>query len=122
MGKGLPEHVQGLLRYLSQGKEKANEDLALNYFRKNFDKFSRQSDASRSDGYVPGHFVLELKGKTNDWLDGLFQGLVCRKRMRGNYFSSQQPCCWSARGFCLKSHVTIKSRFLLGKPPCPHIQ
>jgi len=70
-------HVQGLLTYLSNPDERANEDLALLYFRTLFgEAFLRQKDAKKADGYVPGAFVLELKGKTNDWLAGLFQGLA----------------------------------------------
>jgi hypothetical protein len=79
--KPLPPHVSGMLAYLSQPNEKANEDLALAYFRKTFgEAFTRQKEASQSDGYVAGSFVLELKGKTNNWLDGLFQGLAYRNR------------------------------------------
>jgi hypothetical protein len=70
-----------MLAYLCQPNEKANEDLALAYFRKTFGEvFTRQKEASKSDGYVAGLFVLELKGKTNDWLDGLFQGLAYQNR------------------------------------------
>lgn len=81
MSKRLPAHVSGMLAYLCQPNEKANEDLALAYFRKIFgEAFTRQKEASQSDGYVAGSFVLELKGKTNNWLDGLFQGLAYRNR------------------------------------------
>jgi hypothetical protein len=77
MSNSLPSHVEGLLAFLSNPDEKANEDLALGYFRKIFGAdFTRQKDAKRADGYVPGHFVLELKGKTSDWLGGLFQALA----------------------------------------------
>lgn len=73
----LPEHVSGILAYLAKPHEKANEDMAVNYFRKLYgDDFHRQHDAHGADGYVPGSFVLELKGKTNDWLSGLFQALA----------------------------------------------
>ena len=79
--KSVPAHVDGLLKYLSEPAEKANEDLALAYFRKAFgDEFTRQQEAQQADGYVPGSFVLELKGKTNDWLSGLFQGVAYRNR------------------------------------------
>ena len=82
MSKKLPDHIDGLVRYLSSPDEKANEDLILKYFRKTFgDEFTRQEEADRSDGYLPGHFVLELKGKTNDWLSGLFQGIAYRKSL-----------------------------------------
>jgi hypothetical protein len=68
----LPPHIAGMLAYLSRPNEKANEDLALSYFRKTSgDAFTRQKEANKADGYVLGSFVLELKGKTNDWLDGL---------------------------------------------------
>lgn len=81
MTKPIPGHVQGLLAYLRQPTEKANEDLALRYFRVVFgDKFSRQKDAQQSDGYVQGSFVLELKGRATNWLSGLFQGLAYKNR------------------------------------------
>jgi hypothetical protein len=73
----LPAHVRGLLAYLQEPAEKANEDRALAYFRKLFgEEFIRQKEARQSDGYVAGFFVLELKGRTTDWLSGLFQGLA----------------------------------------------
>jgi hypothetical protein len=79
--KSLPAHISGLLAYLNQPTEKANEDLALAYFRQLFgEAFTRQRDAKHSDGYVPGLFVLELKGRTNNWLSGLFQGLAYKNR------------------------------------------
>jgi hypothetical protein len=69
------------LAYLSQPAEKANEDLALTYFRKTFgEAFTRQKEAKRCDGYVAGCFVLELKGDTGDWLSGLFQGLAYKNQ------------------------------------------
>lgn len=81
MSASLPPHVEGLLTYLSRPHEKANEDLALTYFRKVFGaSFTRQEDAQRADGYVAGSFVLELKGRSGNWLSGLFQGLAYRNR------------------------------------------
>jgi hypothetical protein len=75
--QSLPEHVSGLLKYLAEPNEKANEDLALGYFRRLYgDAFQRQKDAYGADGYVAGSLILELKGKTNDWLSGLFQALA----------------------------------------------
>lgn len=82
MSKKLPDHIDGLIQYLASISEKANEDLILKYFRKTFgSNFTRQEEADRSDGYVPGHFVLELKGQTNDWLSGLFQGIAYKKSL-----------------------------------------
>jgi len=76
----LPASVNGLLRFLSKPTEKANEDLAIGYFRTLFpETFIRQSEAKGADGYVPGRFVLELKGKTNDWLAGLCQGIAYKR-------------------------------------------
>lgn len=73
----LSKASQDLVKYLSSPAEKANEDLAIGFFRDMFGtKFSRQKEAERSDGYVAGNFVLELKGKTEDWLPGLLQGLA----------------------------------------------
>jgi hypothetical protein len=81
VARTFPAHISGLLAYLNQPTEKANEDLALTYFRKVFgETFTRQKDAKQSDGYVPGLFVLELKGNTADWLSGLFQGLAYKNR------------------------------------------
>jgi hypothetical protein len=77
MPQSIPAHIKGLLSYLSQPEEKANEDLAIGYFRKLCgEAFTRQKEAQRADGYVAGSFVLELKGRANDWLSGLFQGLA----------------------------------------------
>jgi hypothetical protein len=77
----VPGHIEGLLRYLSRPEERANEDLALAYFRHVYgDAFTRQEDAGRADGYVPGSFVLELKGQTTSWLTALLQGLAYRNK------------------------------------------
>lgn len=77
----LPAHIKGLVAYLSAPEETANEDRAVNYFRKiSGDSFTRQKEASRADGYVPGLYVLELKGKTVDWLSGFFQALAYKNR------------------------------------------
>lgn len=77
MAAEVPKHVQGLIEYLRRPDEKANEDRATNYFREVFgEKFRRQTDAGLADGYVPGLFVLELKGKKGDWFKGLLQGLA----------------------------------------------
>ena len=77
----LASHIDGLLKFLSQPTEKANEDLALAYFRKTFgEEFTRQQEAKQADGYSPGSFVLELKGSKNSWLSGLFQGLAYQNR------------------------------------------
>jgi hypothetical protein len=44
-----PEHIAGLLAYLSQPEEKANEDRVLTYFRKVYgNAFTRQEEAERS--------------------------------------------------------------------------
>ena len=78
----IPRHIAGLLRYISAPHEKANEDLALAYFREVYGSdFTRQKEAKLADGYVPGHFVLELKGKQGDWLAGLIQGIAYRKHL-----------------------------------------
>jgi hypothetical protein len=71
----LLKHLESLRSFLSHGHEKANEDKALEYFRVVFPNFKRQNDASNADGFVPEHFVLEIKSKKSDWLSGLMQGL-----------------------------------------------
>lgn len=71
------QRFSGLLSYLCQPYERANEDMAIGYFRDLFGRsFQRQKEAKKADGYVAGSFVLELKGRTKDWLAGLFQGLA----------------------------------------------
>lgn len=80
MAKSIPAHIEGLLQYLSRPYETANEDRAITYFRTVYgDDFTK--DTGRSDGYVAGLFVLELKGKTNAWLSGLFQGLAYKREL-----------------------------------------
>jgi len=80
--RSLPSHVEGLLQFLSTPNEKSNEDLALGYFRRLFpDTFVRQAGATGADGYVPGHFVLELKGRTGDWFAGLCQGIAYKREL-----------------------------------------
>lgn len=82
VAKKIPPHVQNFWRFLSEGEEKANEDMALQYFRDLFPyTFTRQSEANHADGYVPGHFVLELKGKKEDWLKGLMQALAYKQSL-----------------------------------------
>lgn len=76
MPPSIPEHIRNLQRYLLQPSER-NEDLAISFFRHLYgEKFKRQSDAANADGYVSGHFVLELKGNSGDWYSGLFQALA----------------------------------------------
>ena len=79
--KKLTSTRKQLIEYISQSQEKANEDKILQYFRSLYPNFTRQEDAKRADGYVPGHFVLELKGKKSDWLSGFFQGLSYKKNL-----------------------------------------
>jgi hypothetical protein len=81
MPSQVPAHIEGLLRFLSRPEERANEDQALAYFRLVYgEAFTRQKEAKGADGYVPGSFVLELKGKTNSWLTGLLQGLAYKNK------------------------------------------
>ncbi|MCU1249044.1 MAG: hypothetical protein JWQ49_2073 [Edaphobacter sp.] len=79
--EGIPSRIRGLLTHLSQPEEKSNEDLAIQYFRQLYPgTFTRQKEANHADGYVPGSFVLELKGKATDWLSGFFQALAYKKK------------------------------------------
>lgn len=50
------------------------------YFQKAFGS-AFKVDEGRSDGYVPGHFVLELKGDPADWNAALFQGLAYHRTL-----------------------------------------
>ena len=78
----LSKPIEDLVKYLSAPAEKANEDQAIGFFRDIFGaKFTRQKEAERSDGYVAGNFVLELKGSTCDWFAGLLQGLAYGKEL-----------------------------------------
>lgn len=70
---------QNLLKFLAQAKENANSDLIKNYFRSLYSEFKSESEANNADGYVPGHFNLELKGDTKDWYSGFFQALAYKK-------------------------------------------
>ncbi len=80
--KKLPDHIEGIVGYLSDPSEKANEDLIIKYFRKVWgSSFTRQKEAKRADGYVQGTFVLELKGKKADWISGFFQGIAYSKEL-----------------------------------------
>ncbi len=80
-GEGLSVYIRGLLAYLTEPEERANEDLALQYFRHlSGDSFQRQKEAHFADGYVQGSYVLELKGQTANWLSGLFQGLAYKNQ------------------------------------------
>ena len=79
--KRLTSTKKQLIEYISQSQEKANEDKILHYFRSLYSNFTRQKNAKGADGYVPGHFVLELKGKKGDWLSGFFQGLSYKKNL-----------------------------------------
>lgn len=72
-------NTENLIKYLSQPAEKANEDYVIRYFRNIFPNFTRQKEAHGADGYVPGHFVLEIKSKGKDWFSGLLQGLAYQK-------------------------------------------
>lgn len=84
------ENIKNLKAYLSQPSER-NEDMAINYFRSLFADFDRQSDAHNADGYVKGHFVLELKGDTSDWYKALLQG--CAYATKGLAFSLVVVAC-----------------------------
>lgn len=86
----ISEKIKSLQTYLTQPSER-NEDLAINYFRSLFTDFDRQSDAQNADGYVKGHFVLELKGDTKDWYKALFQG--CAYATKGLAFSLVVVAC-----------------------------
>lgn len=94
MSVALANHVRNLQDYLLQPSER-NEDLAIAYFRSVYGApFQRQSDAANADGYVAGHFILELKGHFRDWYSALFQGLAYERN--GLSFSLVVVC---AKGF-----------------------
>lgn len=76
MAPKLPEHINGLLNYLRNASEDPDGDLARGYFRKLFSKFTRGAESNNSDGYVPGHLVIEIKTSADDWLKAFFQGLT----------------------------------------------
>lgn len=80
MKEQIPDQIRRLRTYLLQPSER-NEDLAIAYFRHFFeDTFIRQTDAKNADGYVPGHFVLELKGSSKNWFAAFFQALAYKNK------------------------------------------
>lgn len=77
----IPAHINSLLEYLAQPKEKSRNDLADTYFRTTYPNFLKENDAHGADSYVPGHFVVELKGKSNDWYSGLLQAIAYKRNL-----------------------------------------
>ena len=78
----MPKPLGDLAQFLSAPAEKANEDLIIGFFRDIFgNKFTRQKEAAKSDGYVAGNLVLELKSNSEDWLAGLCQGIAYSKEL-----------------------------------------
>ncbi|HAZ7574479.1 hypothetical protein OQJ02_00315 [Legionella sp. PATHC032] len=73
------KQIEGLIQYLSFPDEKGNADLIRNYFRSKYPEFKCETQANNADGYVPGHFILELKSKQKDWFKGLIQGLAYKR-------------------------------------------
>ncbi|HAT9646604.1 TPA: hypothetical protein JBI63_08690 [Legionella pneumophila] len=71
----------GLLKYLSKPDEKGNGDLIRSYFRSIYPDFRCETQAENADGYVPGHFILELKSSNKDWYSGLLQALCYKKSL-----------------------------------------
>lgn len=82
MSDKLPHHIANLKEFLcSTTTTERDEDLAIGYFRKLYkNSFIRQSEAKHADGYVPGHFVLEIKSDEKDWYVGLLQGLAYQNK------------------------------------------
>lgn len=110
--------TDGIKAYLSQDRER-NEDLVLSYFRNLYpDSFERQSDAAMADGYVAGHFILEIKGDRNDWLPGLFQGLCYEKK--GLSFKLVVVVAEGFLGIWDKSNIPLEIRdFILEESGAP---
>ncbi|RUR20589.1 hypothetical protein ELY21_00440 [Legionella sp. km535] len=75
------KHINGLIEYLSSPDERGNADLIRNYFREMYPQFKCETQANDADGYVPGHFILELKSKQQDWFKGLIQGLAYKRHL-----------------------------------------
>ena len=82
MSTKLPTHVASLFSFLThpESREAAHQHRAHAYFQHVFgDAF--KVDEQHSDGYVPGHFVLELKGASTGWYAGLIQGLAYHRTL-----------------------------------------
>lgn len=91
----LPAHISDFQKFLFENTKK-DDDLAIAYFRKLFgNKLKRENAASGADGYVQGHFVLEVKSKKSDWYKGLFQGLA-----------------YSNKGLAFTSVVVVAKQFI----------
>lgn len=72
------EKICNLIKFIREGKEQSNKDLVVPYFRDNYKDFQRKAEASLSDGYVEGHFVLEVKSE--NWFEGFFQGIAYKNK------------------------------------------
>ncbi len=96
--KNINKQIDGLIKYLSSPDEKSNADLIRNYFRSIYPEFKCETQADNADGYVAGHFILELKSKQQDWFKGLIQGLAVTARVykhlgsQSSHFLAQINC------------------------------
>ena len=109
--KGLTSTRKNLIEYISQFQEKANDYKILYYFNSLYPNFTRQEEAKGADGYVSGHFVLELKGKRNDWLSGFFQGLSYKYKKDLNFSLIVVAC----KGFLTIWNIKKVENFILSE-------
>jgi len=73
--KGLREYVTGT------ENEDAGREKLYPLFRALFkDKFRLESSASGADIYIEGKLLVEIKSKSNDWLNGVYQALHYAKK------------------------------------------
>lgn len=75
--------IESLREYITSTKnEDSKRHLAYDFFKEAFKgkKISFESDASRSDIYIEGQLVIELKGSFLDFLDGFYQALHYKKK------------------------------------------
>ena len=73
----MDKELKSLQQYLlSESKESAKDHLVFPLFQKLFgSKFIKQTDAERSDIYIEGQLVVELKTKSDDFVSGFYQAL-----------------------------------------------
>jgi hypothetical protein len=105
--------IESLRDYITSSKnEDSKRHLVYDFFKEAFKgkKISFESDASRSDIYIEGQLVIELKGTFLDFIDGFYQALHYKKK--GLAFSA---ICVITEQFIGLWKVNIYSDYLIAQ-------